>query len=110
MIKLPKKINILHKTFEIKRSETVFGGFAFRDEDNGNKPTITITKKGNKEEVMEVLIHESLEIITELLRVRYDRPDADEAYEFHYTHKEHDAICKVLAQVMGQVFSFKEPK
>ncbi len=103
-MRLPKKINILHKTFEIKRSDKIFGGFHFQDEDNDNKPTITLTSSKDRSAVLEVLMHEVLEITTELLRVRYESPDAEESYEFHYKHKEHDTICKVLSQVLQQVF------
>ena len=93
----------MNKTFEVIRSKRVYGAFHFKDKKNGGKPTITITKSKDDGDVLELLFHEVLEIVCELMRIRYVRPDDGEAYEFHYTHREHDVIAKILSQVFQQI-------
>ena len=103
-MKLPKTIQILNYTFEIKRSKEYYGHFEFSDNDNEGKPTITITNDKVDNIVLEVFLHEVLEIILELTRVRYVSPDEDGNYEFHYTHKQHDTVSKILAQALMPMF------
>jgi len=104
-MKLPKTIQILNYTFDIKRSEDYYGHFEFSDKDNKGKPTITIANDKERSDsiICEILIHEVLEIILELLRVRYTAP-SDDSYEFHYTHKEHDTVSKILARALMPMF------
>lgn len=103
--KLPKYINILNWKFEIKRDKDIFGCFYFKDDDNNDKPTIWITPR--KEDALEVFIHETLEIALELARVRYERNDSKGDYVFYYSHKEHDLVAKIMAQVFSQILENK---
>jgi len=103
--KLPKEIQILNYNFEVKRDANNYGYFALKDENNHNKPTIVVTGDPTyaKHEIVEIFIHEVLEITLELLRCRYERPDADQNYEFHYSHKEHDICAKVLTRALEKM-------
>lgn len=105
-VKIPKKLKILNKTVHVIRSKDIYGAFRFRDKKHGNKNTMTLFNEDD--DVLEPFIHEVLEATCELLRVRFTRPDDDEAYEFHYTHREHDTITKVLTQVLEQVEIIKD--
>ena len=104
-IKLPKKVRILNREFDVVRGDNYLGYFLFKDPDNENKPTIGIisNKKASPEVILEAYLHETLEISLELLRARYGRPDERDSYEFHYEHKQHDAACKIMAGVVKQL-------
>lgn len=95
---LPKKIEILNHTFKIVRTDTIYGSFHFSTKSRESS-VINIKKDIPEEDVAEIFIHECLEIIYELLRVRYVRPDNQE-YEFHYDHQIHDITCKILAKII----------
>ena len=103
-MKIPKKIQILNMTFEIKRDKRVLGHFIFKDKRNHNKPTIYLIN--NNDRVLEPFIHETLEIVLELVRARYERGDEADNYVFYYSHKEHDLVAKVMSQVVQQLLDY----
>ena len=105
-IRFPKKIQILNRTFEIIRGTKYLGYFRFRDEENAGKPTIYITSRPT--EALEAFVHETLEIALELARVRYERPDNVDEFVFYYSHKEHDIVAKIMAQVLQQVIDLNK--
>ena len=110
-MKLPKKIKLLNRIFEVIRTDDLsLAYFMFRDPDNDGKPTIGIKKKLRDEDLIEAFIHEITELIYELLRVRYTRPDDSTAFEFHYTHKEHDTAAKMLAGVILELIRVNNKK
>ena len=80
------------------------GYFNFKDTDNDNKPTICISN--DNEKAFEAFIHETFEIAKELTRVRYEKPDEEDSYMFFYSHREHDTISKIMAQVINQLIRY----
>ena len=52
--------------------------------------------------VLNVIIHEIKEIIQVEQYTRYERPDEEGNYEFHYSHKEHTKLCSRLAGILDQ--------
>ena len=106
-MKLPRKIQILNKTFDILRGDKYLGYFHFNDKDNDGKPTIYITNVQNDDVVMEVFMHETMEVALELSRVRYERPDERDSYVFFYSHREHDMVAKIMGSVISQLLKTK---
>jgi len=107
-VKFPKKINFLCRTFEIIRDKEIMGYFSFKDADNQNKPVICISSDEHNE--MEAFMHEALELSLELMRVRYERPDENENYVFYFSHKELDAVAKLMAQAITQLIEVNKRK
>ena len=100
----PKKIKIVNLDFDVILCEKGYGSFKFATKQNNGH--IKIKKNIDKQTQFEIFTHECLEIILELLRVRYFRPDND-SFEFHYDHKSHDLISKHLSAVFFDLFSCK---
>ena len=107
-VKLPKKIKILNKTFDILRGDKYLGYFHFNDKDNNGKPTIYINDKKDDEVVLEVFMHETMEIVLELTKARYERPDEQDNFVFYYSHKEHDIMSKIMGDVVGQLLKIQQ--
>lgn len=102
-MKLPKRVRILDRTFNVIRGNKYLGYFQFIDKDNGNKPTIYITDRKDDDVVLEAFMHETMEIALELTRVRYERPDEDGSFIFFYSHKDHDIVSKIMSGVVNQL-------
>lgn len=97
-MKLPKIIQILNYNFKIVRSKTEYGSFQFARQ-KGEVGAITIKADIPESDLLEIFTHECLEIIYELLRVRYIKPDNAE-FEFHYNHQVHDVASKIFSKII----------
>jgi len=105
-LKIPKKLQILNLTFDIKMSNDYYGYFDLRDPDNEGKPTIYIKKSLTKTNKLEILTHEALEVILHLLRLRYERPDEVGSFVFFYAHKDHDTASIIMSNVIAQILKY----
>lgn len=102
-LKFPKTIKVGSEVFEVrldKKNVDAEFSFAFQ----GKPAFIRIgieDIKVSKIAVLERIIHELKEIIQVDQRVRYRKPD-DNAYEFHYGHREHTQFCSILASILDE--------
>jgi hypothetical protein len=102
-LKFPKTIKVGSEVFEVRLDKkNVDAEFAFAFEGKPAFIRIGIEDlKVSKLCVLERIIHELKEIIQVEQRVRYRKSD-DNAYEFHYGHREHTQFCGQLAGLLDE--------
>ena len=99
-IKKIKKIDIGDSEFTIIWNDKENGGFF-----NMSECTISIGCKNIKTQpivTFNIIIHELKEIIQIFQCTRYNRPDEERCFEFHYTHKEHTDLCYRLSGLLSK--------
>ena len=98
--KHPKKLRIGSTVFKVKY-DYGFMGASF-DYGAGVKPNIIFGLDGVKENpglFLELVMHELTEILHHEQSTRLFNPGTD-GFEFHYCHKEHQAVCSNLAGLL----------
>lgn len=68
----------------------------------GSRKIIIGLKDNSNVQLLEIIIHELKEIIQIEQATRYNRIDADNNYEFHYSHKEHTDLCARLSGLLNE--------
>ncbi len=97
-IKRIKKLKVNAITFNIKWDKSN-GGASFQ---YGEKSIIIGTISNNEEEILELIIHELFEICAVEMHVRLNRPDVESDYIFVFDHRQHTAICAMLAGLLSE--------
>ena len=107
-LKFPKTIQINDITFKvITDPEWEGASLTYWDKDKKGNATLgnikigTYLLKTNPFSVLSLIIHELKEIIQIEQGTRYHKP-SDESYEFHYNHKEHQAMCSQLGGLLKE--------
>ena len=108
-IKFPKKIVIDEMELLVETAPDRVGGefYSWEESEKGKikKGKLIIgTKllKTNPVRVLAIIIHELKEAIQVNQCVRYQRPDMQDAYEFHYDHRQHTDFCNRLAGLLSE--------
>jgi len=107
-IRFPKQIIVGDSVFKVVKNPKIGGG-SFEYWQKKNKKTTggvltigTFHLKHSPLRVWGTIIHELKEIIQIEQGTRYERPDNQDEYEFHYTHKEHTDLCSRLAGLLNE--------
>jgi hypothetical protein len=107
-LKFPKKIKIGDQYYLVEQDPKRNGGEFYSYDENKKKITAGKIIIGTKllkvypAHILCTIIHELKEIIQNDQYVRYQRPDASDSYEFHYTHREHAELCEILAGLLDE--------
>jgi hypothetical protein len=101
-----KKILIGDTMWEVRWDKKKTGGeFSYVWPEKKIKPFIRISVKEEKLNpiaTLNIIIHELKEIIHVEQATRFKRSDEGDAYEFHYTHREHTELCSRLAGLLNE--------
>ena len=108
-LKFPKTILVGDTRFTIKLDKERTGGeFSYWGEykdgvaKGGYIIIGTFLLKVNPLQVLNTIIHELQEIICVEQGTRFPVPHHDNAYEFHYNHRQHTELCSRLAGLLEQ--------
>lgn len=95
-----KKIKINCWTFNVVWNNKHNGG-CFNYLKDGGK--IEIGTKGlTDEEILMIISHELMEIVTCEMNVRLARPDCDSDYIFVYDHRQHETITRMFSGLLAE--------
>lgn len=97
-IKRIKKLKIGTTEFKINWINK-FGGAGF---DYNKREMYFCIKNRTDLEIWGYIMHEIMEAVYLLYRVRHDRPDVEDDYLFSFDHKQHDTISEAVAALTAE--------
>jgi len=97
-IKKIKKLKVNCFEFDIVWNNKHNGGsFSYLP----NKIEIGTLRLSN-EEILMIICHEVMEIVTEEMNVRFVRPDCTTDYIFSYDHRQHETMMNMFSGLISQ--------
>ena len=103
-MKLPRKITISGRVYDVKRDRSKGTGYGRGRLDTG---VITVGSDGSKEQGFETFIHEVMEVALLEENLRYDR-DGTNDFNYQMTHTEFDGYSKSVSRALMPMLKGQE--